>query len=67
LTSIAKLPPMGGCDVVSKPHAGGHFVDLGQGAGVIVEYYQYKRIPLTCIAADETWRRKASDPKRAHR
>jgi hypothetical protein len=49
MTSIGKLPPMRGRDVSSKPHAGGHFVDLGQGADVTVEYYEYKPILSTWI------------------
>jgi len=54
MKSIGRLPPMRGRDVASKPHAGGHFVDLGQGAGVTGEYHEYKPILSTWIAANKT-------------
>jgi hypothetical protein len=67
MTSIGKLPPMRGRDVPSKPHAGDPFFDLGQGAGVTVEYDEYKPILSTWIAANEAWRRKMPDSQGAQR
>jgi hypothetical protein len=65
MKSIGRLPPMRGRDVASKPHAGGHFVDLGQGAGVTVEYYEYKPILSSWIAANEARRQKTPGPQGA--